>query len=347
MVSIQKFINEKGIDWKLVEGVNFLELRTVLDNLMKDRAQRNIGVVRRQAEFISSNFEEKLWEKNVLGEANANQLRDTVLFLIGINFGLRAGDEHYDLRRDTVEKPSQIQFKVDSEGNRCVVYSEDSVTKTHDGGIKDMRKERKIVWVHQSCDKTRCPVQLIEKYISLCPRITPKTKKMNFYLRSLDKPTPSQWYGEQIVGVNTIRKVVGRLLRDAQLNGYFTNHSLRRSGASRLFQSGFDRKLVKEYTGDTSDAVDQYQVTSDEQRKQISRCISGENVKKGNGKLASETEVEVTVSQKNSDQCMSCSCKKGKVNVGQTEDIGKMISDIVSSRKGANTTIKIQIEFGN
>ena len=69
------------------------------------------------------------------------------------------------------------------------------------------------------------------------------------------------------MGVNTLRKVVRKLLKSAELDGYFTNHSLRRSGTTRLFQAGVERKIVKEYTGHTSDAVDQYQITSADQRK--------------------------------------------------------------------------------
>ena len=55
----------------------------------------------------------------------------------------------------------------------------------------------------------------------------------------------------------------------------FTNHSLRRSGATRLFQANVDRKLVKEATGHSSDAVDAYQVTSDQQRQRLSKVIAG------------------------------------------------------------------------
>ena len=67
--------------------------------------------------------------------------------------------------------------------------------------------------------------------------------------------------------MNTLHKVVGKMLKSAELDGYFTNHSLHRSGTSRLFQAGIDRKIVKEYTGHVSDAVDKYQITSAEQKK--------------------------------------------------------------------------------
>ena len=70
-------------------------------------------------------------------------------------------------------------------------------------------------------------------------------------MRNLKKCSPLQWYGEQIV--NTLRKVVSTMLNNAKSNGFFTNHSLRCSGTTRLFQNGIDRKLEKEFTGHTSD----------------------------------------------------------------------------------------------
>ena len=82
-----------------------------------------------------------------------------------------------------------------------------------------MRKDRKIVWVYPSEDPTRCPIRTVDKYISLLPPVIPKTKKCNFYLRSLEKVTPVQWYSKQVVELNLSRPVVKELLEAAKLNG--------------------------------------------------------------------------------------------------------------------------------
>ena len=58
----------------------------------------NIGVVKKQANFITYGMEEKLWKSRFLGEKNPDQLRNTVLFLIGINVHLCAIEEHYALK---------------------------------------------------------------------------------------------------------------------------------------------------------------------------------------------------------------------------------------------------------
>ena len=240
IVAIQMHLNVNKIAWKLIDGAAFENVKIVLDNVMKQRTELNVGTVKKQAELITYAQENILWKEGHLGEQNPDQLRETVLYLLGVNLALRAGDEHYLLRREVPGKPSQLTFERNTEGVRCLVYREDTCTKTNDGGIKQMRKERKVVWIHPNRENvTRCPVQLVDKYISLCP---PYYKKANFYLQSLQNINPAQWYGEQVVGINSLKKVVKNLLGKANIDGYFTNHSLRRTGGSHLFQAGIDRK---------------------------------------------------------------------------------------------------------
>ena len=90
VVAIQKYLNEKGLDWKLIDGNEFKDNRTVLDNQMKQKASKNIGTVVKQAEVISMEFEENLWKRGLLGEETPDKLCNTVLFLLGINLGLRS-----------------------------------------------------------------------------------------------------------------------------------------------------------------------------------------------------------------------------------------------------------------
>ena len=119
---------------------------------------QNIGMIPKQAGYIPIDFERQLWDKKVLGEDSPEILRDTVLFLLGINLGLRAVDEHYALRCYSSEKPSQITFDRVENGKRCLMYHEDFITKTNDGGLKSFKKERKVVCVFPNEDLTRCPV---------------------------------------------------------------------------------------------------------------------------------------------------------------------------------------------
>ena len=138
IVAIQKFLWVNRIFWQLIEGVEFIDKKSLLNNVMMQRTKMNIGVVTKQAEVITFEFEQKLWEKGILGEDSPDKLRDTCLFLLGINCLLRAVDEHYNLRRDMPNNQSQLSFRINNFGEKCLVYQEDTVTKTHDGGLNDM-----------------------------------------------------------------------------------------------------------------------------------------------------------------------------------------------------------------
>ena len=214
-----------------------------------------------------------------------------------------------------------------------------------------MHKERKVVWVYPSEDKTRCPVRIIDKYMSLLPPVR-DGKKDNFYLRSLNRYTPAQWYGEQVVGLNTLRKMMKQITENSNIQGFFTNHSLCRSGITRLFQAGVDRKIVKEFSGHASDTVDKYQITSDQQHAELSSIIAGQS--KGQNKEQDSVEndekfcnIEVSVSNLSTGDQQGCSCSRQNVKISDTEDLGKFVMDLLKAKKANKTTIKLQIEFDN
>ena len=347
-VAIQAYLKHNKIYWKLVEGPDFKDLRIVLDNVMKQRAEANVGTTKRQADLVSYEHEEKLWSDGILGEQTPDQLRDTVCFLLGINLALRAVDEHYHLRRDTKDKPSQLSFQRNSNGVRCLVYTEDTCTKTNNGGLKHMRKDRKIVWVYPNKNVNRCCVRLVDKYISLCP---PTVKKSNFYLRSLEKINPAQWYGHQVLGQNRVGEVVKNLLKSAKLDGYFINHSLRRTGTTCLFQAGFERKLIKEFTGHVSDAVDAYAITSDAQRQVMSEILAkaptlnNVHVDESKPKDQNCNGIDVNITTKSATCTCNCS-KTSDMGVSQKgEEVCKMIKNIIDSGKNTDIVINISIEL--
>ena len=60
VVAIQKYLNVNKIAWKLVDlkSNEFEDLRIVLDNVMKERTQLNVGTIKKQADIISYEYEE-------------------------------------------------------------------------------------------------------------------------------------------------------------------------------------------------------------------------------------------------------------------------------------------------
>ena len=63
-------------------------------------------------------------------------------------------------------------------------------------------------------------------------------------------------------GINTLSNAIHRLCQQAGFQGFFTNHSLRATAATRLFGAEDDEQLIKMKTGHTSDAVRVYKRVS-------------------------------------------------------------------------------------
>ena len=53
VVALQKYLNVNKIYWQIIEGVEFSDVRIVLDNVMKERAALNVGIIKKQGSVIT------------------------------------------------------------------------------------------------------------------------------------------------------------------------------------------------------------------------------------------------------------------------------------------------------
>ena len=255
-----------GID--IFKGSDFADFRATLDAEMKRLQSLGLGSKKKQAETLKELEEETLWKKGLLGDSTPQVLLDTMVFMNGLYFALRSGNEHRALRFS----PSQIEV-VEREGERpYLLYTED-ISKNHPGGLKGRRIKPKVVRHHANIQNpTRCFVRLYKLYMSLCPSDRPHDA---FYLQPLRKPTPECWYSRQPLGHNKLAQTVARLCKQAGIKGYKTNHSLRATNATRLYTSGADEQLIMERTGHRSiDGVRTYKRTSNEQQVILSDVLN-------------------------------------------------------------------------
>ena len=99
----------------------------------------------------------------------------------------------------------------------------------------------------------------------------------NFYLRPFANPKPNCWYTCQPIGKNTLANVLSEIAKKAGIDGRVTNHSLRATATSRLYNENFDEQLICEVTGHRSNAVRSYKRTSEDQLKSVSNVLYGNN----------------------------------------------------------------------
>ena len=65
--ALQIHLRKKILNWKLVHGDEFINCNCVLDKVMQEQASLSLGTVKCQAEVISLEFEQKLWNDGILG----------------------------------------------------------------------------------------------------------------------------------------------------------------------------------------------------------------------------------------------------------------------------------------
>jgi hypothetical protein len=152
-----------------------------------------------------------------------------------------------------------------------LIYYE-NFSKNNSGGLSNRKVMPKQVKHHANlANPNRCLVNLFKKYIGH----RPETTETSFYLTPLKKPRSNAWYTKTPVGHNTLGKTVSRLCKAGGITGYKTNHSLRVTAATRLFQSGVDEQLIMDRTGHRSlDGVRRYKRISDEQRQTTSDILN-------------------------------------------------------------------------
>ena len=229
---------------------------------MKQLQAAGVGSIKKQAEPLTLEEEELLWEKKLLCNYSPEGLLNTMVFMNGLYFALRSGNKHHQLRHN----PCQIQV-IENPGERPYLqYTEDSF-KNHPGGLKGHKQKPKVV-IHHSNEENPCLLCFVRRfklYNSLCPAERPDNA---FYLAPLTKPKEQCWFSRTPLGHNTLKNIVKRMCETAGIPSYITNHSLRVTTATSLYSKGIDEQMVMERAGHRS--IEGYKRTSSEQQENIS-----------------------------------------------------------------------------
>ena len=148
------------------------------------------------------------------------------------------------------------------------------MSKNHPGGLKGRNIKPNVVYHHANTSNPQpCFIRLYKRYMELCP---PDAPADSFYLHPSHSPTETCWFSRRPLGHNHLGSTVSKMCKSAGNDGFKTNHSLRDTSTSRLYQSGVDEQLVMERTGHRSiKGVSSYKCTSDEQHMALSDILNG------------------------------------------------------------------------
>ncbi len=341
IVMIQLFLEKKGRTWKLLDGPMFNSVRNMVDNIMKHWSMARIAQKVKRSEPISITDKEEMWDFGVLGEENPDSLRSMVMYLIGLTFALRGGKEHRTLRNPHFDP--QIVVKTSEKSRlKYLLYTEDIVTKTNQGGLSGRKLTPKVIKAFGNPNPQRDLVCLYQKYVSLCPP-EPKSDALYKYSLCESNRRPCQWYSDKPLGINSIAKTVGNLMKQAGKSGNFTNHCLRVTAVTRMFEGGIKEQLVKEKTGHKSDAVRMYKRTSDNLMEQAERAVVCPNVDRT---LVPTNQKEFDIDDDISSFDLFCTKKYPKsTHKCCSNSLCEMFGNCVKGKKVKK--LKVLVEFAN
>ena len=139
---MQRQLREHGrADIKLFDNPSLNGFRSTLDGEMKRLNATGNYLNKKQAQPITQEQENRLWELGLLGDHNAQVLLNTIVYQVGYFFALRSGNEHRRLRHS----PSQIQLHEPPGDRAYLVYREDISKLTREVLQAKRKNQRKCI----------------------------------------------------------------------------------------------------------------------------------------------------------------------------------------------------------
>ncbi len=229
--------------------VHFQELHKTLDTVCSQLHTRGVGAKTNSAAVITLEDEDLLWRQGILGCDSPRVLFHTVFFYVGLFFCLRGGQEQRSLTWENFRRVPE-----DPKVYTTSTYYEyfEFASKNNQHRFRDIHCKNKCVKAYANCESDKCVVKILDFFRTKMPN-----EPRAFYLRPLEK-TPTDpdktWFVNTPVGVNTLNTVVSKIFEkcDSEQTFTYSNHSLRATAASRLFERNVPEKIIAERTGHRS-----------------------------------------------------------------------------------------------
>ena len=146
-------------------------------------------------------------------------------------------------------------------------------SKNHHGGVNDSSSGKMVTIVDNGSPYSH--VAILDLYLEKVPRVDIENDNL-FYLSPLPF-TPLQersWYFSDPFSFKALACLLKNMTTEAGLEGNFTNHSLRATGATVLYDAGIAESVIQKRTGHKSlDALRSYEWTTMTQNLEVSNLL--------------------------------------------------------------------------
>ena len=219
LASLDQHLREKDAAFSIAKDIKFSNSRKVLEGKARLLHQEGFRKRPNVAKALTSQDEELLWSKGVLGSHSPQPLIQTMWFLLTQHFSLRGCQKHHDMYVE------DVVFSTDDNDTEFMTY-EENPTKT--------RKKRRVIQPKMfATGGQRCPVKLFKTFLEQRPEEMQDSGP--FYLALNERPKTQVWYKRQRMGINSINSFMKNMASQADIQGKkLTNHSARKTLVKKL-----------------------------------------------------------------------------------------------------------------
>lgn len=266
--SIARKLDEEGYGHSLLNSDEFRTSKKVLEARRRELKQDGKGNHPNKAEALTLDDENRLWEVGQLGFNNPTQLINTVWYYNTKLLGFRGSHESRQL------KWGDIMLVIDENGNKWLEFNERE-TKTRTGNSTHLRPFKPKMFENVT-RSDRCPVRAYEIYSSkrpsnFCSNDDP------FYLSVNTRYTNDScglWFKRSPMGHDKISQFMPRMAKAAGLTGRKTNHSVRRTMCTQLFQAGVAPNMIAQLSGHKNiQSINSYATANMNQQREMCNIL--------------------------------------------------------------------------
>lgn len=218
-------------------------------------------------------------------------------FLLCYLFARRGREGFRDMTRNT------FQVKTDDLGYEYLVMATTEKTKNWQGGSSSKAWDYSDVRAY-GLEVNNCHLSIVKVYNFYISKLNPRNEAL--FQRPILSPKfieSPYWFTEQVIGKNKLAEVMKSISTSAGLSQIYTNHSVRATAITVLYQSGVDTKQICKLTKHKNEESLKHYIdgqTSD-QKRQCANVLSGalsrsnvsDQVIKTNSVAVPESETDV------------------------------------------------------
>ena len=274
--SIQRYLDGKNYKLNILKSEEFKMSREVLKSKRRELRKQGKGNHPNATVALTNEDVERIFQQNQFGVQDPEVIPRTMWFLIILHFGHRARHEARQL------KFGDIKLKKDPRTNEeYLEWAMERQTKTRHGD--EHEHSRAFHPKAYATGDEKCPVHCYKQFVSRRP-VVGKTPESPFFLaiNHRRRPEDKVWFLDRPMGKNKIGRFLSSATENVQItkSGKISNHSVRKTCIKTLLDSGVSHNTVAQLSGHKNPkSLDSYAVASHAQQRELSKILSGANVK--------------------------------------------------------------------